>query len=134
MLVDLLGGSIQMSFENMITALPQVKAGKLVPLAVTSAERSFVLPDVPTMQEAGVKDYAIASWQAFFAPAGTPPAIVARLQAETARILARPDNAKKLQELGLTAGGGPSEELRSLIAQDVPRLGEIVKASGARVD
>ena len=86
------------------------------------------------MAEAGIKGYEIRSWQAMFAPAGTPKAIVMKLQQETARILARPDNARRLQDVGLTAGGGPPEELRKLIASEIPRLGKVVKASGAKVD
>ena len=134
MIPDLLAGTIQISFENITTAWPHVKSGRLKALAVTSAQRSFVAPEVPTMQEAGIKGYEITSWQAMFAPAGTPKAIVMKLQQETARILARPDNARRLQDVGLTAGGGPPEELRKLIASEIPRLGKVVKASGARVD
>jgi tripartite-type tricarboxylate transporter receptor subunit TctC len=134
MIPDLLAGTIQISFENITTAWPHVKSGRLKALAVTSGQRSFVAADVPTMQEAGVKGYEITSWQAMFAPAGTPKSIVMKLQQETARILARPDNARKLQDVGLTAGGGPPEELRKLIASEIPRLGKVVKASGARVD
>src|SRR3989441_1111022 len=79
MIPDLLAGTIQLSFENITTAYPQVKGGKLKALAVTSAQRSFVAPDVPAMAEAGLPGYDITSWQAMFAPAGTPGGIVARL-------------------------------------------------------
>ena len=134
MITDLLGGAIQLSFENINAALPHVKSGRLVPIAVTSEQRSFMLPDVPTMQEAGVKDYAIASWQAFFAPAGTPAPIVARLNEEANKILRTPANAKRLQEMGMTPGGGSPDDLAALIAKDIPRLGAIVKATGAVID
>src|SRR5438093_6352113 len=72
MIPDLIAGTIQLSFENITTAYPQVKGGKLKALAVTSAQRSFVAPDVPAMAEAGLPGYDITSWQAMFAPAGTP--------------------------------------------------------------
>src|SRR5437762_2572113 len=92
MLTDLLGGTIGISFENITTAYPPAKAGKLKALAVTSAKRSFVAPEVPTLAESGLAGYDISSWQAMFAPAGTPKEIVARLHAETAKILHAPDN------------------------------------------
>jgi len=134
MIPDLLAGTIQLSFENITTAYPPVKAGRLKALAVTSSKRSFMATEVPTMQEAGLAGYDISSWQAMFAPAGTPREIVGRLQAEVARILNSPENQKKLQDLGLDAGGGPSEDLAAVIRSDIPRLGKVVRESGAKVD
>jgi len=134
MIPDLLAGQIQLSFENITTAYPQVKSGKLKALAVTSAKRSFVAPEVPTMAEAGLAGYDISSWQAMYAPAGTPRETVARLHAETAKILRAPDNAKKLQDLGLDAGGITPEELNAFMRAEIPRLGKIVRDSGARID
>ena len=134
MIPDLLSGTISMSFENMTTAYPPAKAGKLKALAVTTTKRSFVAPDVPTMAESGLAGYEISSWQAMFAPAGTPREIVNRLYAETAKALKSPDVAKRLQELGLDAGGMTPEELGTLVKNDIPRLGKIVRDSGAKVD
>ena len=134
MMIDLLAGTTQLSFENSNTALPQVAAGKLRALAVTSAKRSKAAPEIPTMQEAGLAGYDISSWQAMFAPAGTPPAIVQRLHVEVAEILKQPENVKKLAELGLEPGGGKPEELAALIAAEIPRLGNVVRQSGAKVD
>jgi tripartite-type tricarboxylate transporter receptor subunit TctC len=134
MIPDLLAGTIQLSFENITTAYPQVKAGKLRALAVTSAKRSFVAPEVPTMAEAGLPGYDISSWQAMYAPAGTPREILARVYAETARILRQPENQKKLADLGLDAGGMAPEELTALMRAEIPRLGKVVKESGAKVD
>jgi tripartite-type tricarboxylate transporter receptor subunit TctC len=134
MIPDLLAGTIQLSFENITTAYPQVKGGKLKALAVTSSKRSFVAPEVPTMAEAGLAGYDISSWQAMYAPAGTPREIVARLHAETAKILRSPENQKKLSELGLDAGGMAPEELAALMRSDIPRLGKVVRESGAKVD
>jgi tripartite-type tricarboxylate transporter receptor subunit TctC len=134
MIPDLLAGTIHLSFENITTAYPQVRGGKLKALAVTSAKRSFVAPEVPTMAEAGLAGYDISSWQAMYAPAGTPKEIVTRLHAETAKILKAPENAKKLQELGLDAGGIAPEELTALMRSEIPRLGKVVKESGAKVD
>jgi len=134
MMIDLLAGTIQLSFENSNTALPQANAAKLIALAVTSAKRSKAALDIPTMQEAGLTGYDLSSWQAMFAPAGTPPAIVARLQKDVAEMLKQPDNIKKLAELGLEPGGGKPEELAALIAAEIPRLGNVVRQSGAKVD
>ena len=134
MMPDLLGGVISMSFENMTTAFPPAKAGKLKALAVTSGKRSFAAPDVPTMQEAGLAGYDISSWQAMFAPAGLPKEIQERLYAETVKALKAPDVAKRLQELGLDAGGMRPEQLTALIRADIPKLGKIVRDSGAQVD
>jgi tripartite-type tricarboxylate transporter receptor subunit TctC len=134
MMTDLLGGTISMSFENMTTAYPPAKGGKLKALAVTTSKRSFVAPDVPTMAESGLAGYEISSWQAMFAPAGVPREIIARLYAETAKALKSPDVAKRLQELGLDAGGMPPEELGALIRSEIPRLGKIVRDSGAKID
>jgi tripartite-type tricarboxylate transporter receptor subunit TctC len=134
MIPDLLSGTIGMSFENITTAYPPVKAGRLKALAVTSSKRSFVAPEVPTMAEAGLAGYDISSWQAMFAPAGTPKDILARLYSETARILRSPENQKKLADLGLEAGGMPPDQLSALIRDEIPRLGKVVKQSGASVD
>jgi tripartite-type tricarboxylate transporter receptor subunit TctC len=134
MIPDLLAGTISMSFENLTTAYPPAKSGKLKALAVTTSKRSFVAPDVPTLAEAGLAGFEISSWQAMFAPAGTPKDIIARLYAETAKALKAPDVAKRLQDLGLDAGGMPPEELAALIRDEIPRLGKIVRESGAKVD
>jgi tripartite-type tricarboxylate transporter receptor subunit TctC len=134
MIPDLLAGTISMSFENLTTAYPPVKSGKLKALAVTSSKRSFVAPDVPTMQEAGLAGYDISSWQAMFAPAGLPKDIHERIYAETAKALRSPDVVKKLQDLGLEPGGMRPEELNALVLDDIPKLGKIVRESGAKVD
>jgi tripartite-type tricarboxylate transporter receptor subunit TctC len=119
---------------HITTAFPPAKAGKLKALAVTSAKRSFVAPDVPTIAEAGLPGYDISSWQAMFAPAGTPKEIVTRLHAEVAKILRSPENQKRLTDLGLESGGMAPEELTALIRSDIPKLGKVVRESGAKVD
>ncbi len=134
MMADLLASTIQISFENSNTAIPQIAGKKLIGLAVTSAKRSKAAPELPTLQEAGLDGFDLSSWQAMFAPAGTPSAIVNRLQREVAEILKQPDNLKRLAEMGLEPGGGKPEELAALVAKDIPRLSEVVKRSGAKVD
>jgi len=134
MIPDLLSGVLSMSFENLTTAYPPAKQGKLRALAVTSAKRSFIAPEVPTLAESGLAGYDISSWQALFAPAGIPKPILDRFYAETVKALKSPDVVKRLQELGLDAGGITPDEMTAKLRTDIPRLGKIVRDSGAKVD
>ena len=134
MMTDLLGGTVSMAFENMTTAYPPTKTGKLKALAVTTSKRSFVAPEVPTLAETGIPGFDISSWQAMFAPAGLPKDIHARVYSEVAKALKSPEIATRLHDLGLDPGGMPPEELASLIRQEIPKLGKIVRDSGAKVD
>ncbi|HVQ06121.1 MAG TPA: tripartite tricarboxylate transporter substrate binding protein [Burkholderiaceae bacterium] len=134
MMPELLGGTLLVAMDNIATAVPHLKAGKLRALAVTSAQRSGVAPDVPTMAESGLAGYELSSWQAVFAPAGTPKAVIDKLYGEIAKILKTPDVEKRLTELGLDLSGMPPAQLGELVKADVPRLGKIVKESGARAE
>lgn len=134
MLPELLGGTLPVAFDNVASAIPHIKAGKLRALAVTTATRSAVVPDVPTLAESGLAGYELSSWQAVFAPAGTPKPIVDRLYSEISKILQMPDVQKRLSDLGLDLSGMPPQQLEALVKADVPRLGKIVKDSGAKAD
>ena len=134
MMPELLGGTLLVAMDNIATAVPHLKAGKLRALAVTSAQRSGVAPDVPTMAESGLAGYELSSWQAVFAPAGTRKAVIDKLYGEIAKILKTPDVEKRLTELGLDLSGMPPAQLGELVKADVPRLGKIVKESGARAE
>ncbi len=134
MIPELLGGTLQVAVDNIATALPHMKAGKLRALAVTTAQRSGVAPDVPTMAESGLAGYELSSWQAVFAPAGTPPAIVERLYTEIAKILKLPDVSQRLSDLGLDLSGMPPAQLAALVKAEVPRLGKVVRDSGAKAE
>ena len=134
MMPELLGGNLPVAMDNIATAVQHVNAGKLRALAVTSATRSVVAPDVPTMAESGLVGYDISSWQAVFAPAGTPAPIVERLYTEISRILKTPDMQKRLGDLGLNISDMTPAQLSALVKSDVPRLGKIVKESGAKAD
>ncbi|MFY8085557.1 MAG: Bug family tripartite tricarboxylate transporter substrate binding protein [Rubrivivax sp.] len=134
MMPELLGGTLPVAFDNIATAIPHMKTGKLRALAVTTTQRSGVAPDVPTMVEAGLPGYELSSWQAVFAPAGTPKPVVDRLYAEIGRILKMPDVAKRLGDLGLDLSGMSPAELAAVIKADVPRLGKVVRDSGAKAD
>ena len=134
MIPELLGGTLPVAVDNITTVIQHIKSGKLRALAVTSAQRSGVAPDVPTMAESGLAGYELSSWQAVFAPAGTPKPIVDRLYTEIGKILKMPDVAKRLTDLGLDISGMAPAELAALIKADVPRLGKVVKDSGAKAD
>lgn len=134
MMTDLLGGNITIAVDNIATAIPHMKAGKLRALAVTTAKRSQAAPDVPTFAEQGLTGYEIASWQAAFAPAGTPQPVIDRLYREISTYLKAPDVQKRFADMGLDASGMPPQELAALVKADVERLGKVVKASGAKAD
>ena len=133
-MVETIAGQIQSLFGNVLAALPYVKAGRLRALAVTTAERSAVLPDLPAIAEAGVPGFDVSTWHGWLAPAGTPPAIVKKLSAELAAAVKSPDIAKKLAEDGGEPIGGSPELLRNLIALEVPRWRKVVKDAGMRIE
>jgi len=131
---DLLGGQVQMMFDNAPSAMPHVKAGKLRALAVTSPRRIPALPDVPTVIESGVAGFDVFSWFALFAPAGTPKEIVAKLNAHANQALAKPDVQARMADLGAESVGGTTERLASHVNAEVARWSKVVKESGARAD
>ena len=136
-LIDLMGGSMDLMFDNLPSALPHIKAGKLKGLAVTSAKRSDAIPELPTIAEAGgpaLKGYEASSWFGLMAPAGTPPEIVARLQQETAKALGSPALKERLQAQGAIPSGMSSADFVAFIAAETRKWAAVVKASGAKVD
>ncbi len=136
-LLDMVAGNMDVMFDNLPSSMQQIKAGKLLPLAVTSAKRSPALPDVPTVEEAGgpaLKGYEASSWFGLLAPAGTPPDIVNRIQQETAKALAAPAVREKLLAQGAIPGGNTPAEFAKMIAAEHAKWAKVVKASGAKVD
>jgi tripartite-type tricarboxylate transporter receptor subunit TctC len=130
-LTALLSGEITMMFDTLITSIPQVKAGRLRALAVTQTNRVKALPDVPTVAEAGVKDYRFEAWQSIVVPAGTDKAIVAKIQADTVKVLAQPEVRRALADDGANElVGGTPEELARLIRTDIERYRVLLKAAG----
>ena len=130
----LLAGDTQFMFDNLANAMAQVKAGKLRALAVTTANRSPLAPDLPTMAEAGLPGFDISTWYGFFAPAGTPPAIVAKWSAEVAKVLNAPDVRAKFVADGAEPAPNTPEQFAQFIAREQAKYARIVKASGAKVD
>ncbi|MDO9133199.1 tripartite tricarboxylate transporter substrate binding protein [Hydrogenophaga sp.] len=131
---DLLGGQVQSMFDNTPSALPHVKGGKLRAIAITSAQRSNLLPDVPTLAESGFPGFDVQSWFGLSAPAGTPRAVVDRLNAELGKVLASPDVRERLVNLAATPSHGTPEQFRSFTAAEVKRWQEVVKLSGAKAE
>jgi len=136
-LLDLVAGSTDVMFDNLPSSMQQIKAGKLKALAVTSAQRSPALPDVPTVEEAGgpsLKGYEASSWFGLLAPAGTPPDIVNRIQQEVAKSLGTPAIKEKLVAQGAIPSGNTPAEFAKLIDSEHRKWAAVVKASGAKVD
>jgi tripartite-type tricarboxylate transporter receptor subunit TctC len=131
---DLLGGRVTMMFDNMPSSLPLVREGKLRALGVTSAKRSAAAPEIPTIAEQGLPGFDAVSWFALLAPAGTPRPIVDKLQGEVKRILAAPDIARKLAEIGLEPVGSTADELAAYQRAEIAKWAKVVKDSGAKVE
>ncbi len=136
-LIDLLAGNVDLMFDNLPSALPHIKSGKLKALAVTSGSRSTALPELPTMAEAGgslLRNYEASSWFGLLAPAGTPADVVNRVQQETAKALALPAIKERLQAQGAIPSGHAPADFAKLIDAETKKWAQVVKASGAKVD
>ncbi|PZX21023.1 conserved hypothetical protein, UPF0065 [Cupriavidus phytorum] len=131
---SVLAGETTFMFDNLTQALPQIRAGKLRALAVTSAERLPALPDVPTMAQAGVKDFVVMGWLGFFAPAKTPPAVAAALQEALAKAMRDPEVVARLRDMGGVAGGEPQPKFAALVRGEIQRWGETIRASKVSLD
>ena len=131
---DLLGGQISMSFDTVTPVLPHIKAGKLRALAVTTARRSGALPDVPTLDEAGLKGFDIGTWFGVLAPAATPKDVVARLNAEMVKIIKSPDFGKRMAEIGAEPIGNTSEQMAQQIKVETDKFARLVKEAKVVID
>ena len=133
-LTDVIAGQLSMIFPAISAALPQVSAGKLRALAVTSLRRSTAAGDVPTMDESGLKGYEVYSWIGIMGPAGLPKETVTRLHAEGTRIVKLPDIAQRFRALGIDIIGNAPDEFGRIMQADLVKFGKLVKASGAKLD
>ncbi|BEU95874.1 tripartite tricarboxylate transporter substrate binding protein [Acidovorax sp. DW039] len=127
MATDLLGGQISMSFDTITPVLPHIKGGKLRALAVTTAKRSAALPDVPTLDEAGLKGFDLGTWFGVLAPAGTPKEVVTRLNTEMVKIIQSADFRKKMEDIGADPIGNTPEQMARQIKEDTERFARLVK-------
>ncbi|RDI26005.1 tripartite-type tricarboxylate transporter receptor subunit TctC [Pseudacidovorax intermedius] len=134
-MTDVAAGLVPFMFDQVTAALPLVQSGKLKLLAVTTGRRIALQPQLPTMIEAGLPGFEMSSWQAVYAPKGTPRPIVQRLNAEIVKALRQPDVKDKLEgQLAMEIVASSPEELRDFMAQEIPRWAELVKKSGATAD
>jgi tripartite-type tricarboxylate transporter receptor subunit TctC len=134
LMVDLLAGQVDLAFDGMGTSSVQIKAGKLIPLAVSTMVRNPVLPNVPTFNEAGVPGYEVRTWYALWALKGTPKDIQDRMYKEVVIAMNQPDLKKIWAEQGADVGGMPPAEFAKLIHSEIAKWAKIVKQSGAQVD
>ena len=133
-MTDALGGNVPLVYTAVAGALQHVKAGRLVPIAVSSAKRVGSLPDTPTFMEAGVANFDVSSWVAILAPAKTPRAIVERLNRELNAVLTDPAIVERLATLGIEATPGPPQQLADQIRGDLVKYGQVVKAAGIKAE
>jgi tripartite-type tricarboxylate transporter receptor subunit TctC len=131
---DLIGGQIHLMFDNLASSLAQVRAGRVKALAVTTAKRSTLAPELPTIAESGLAGFDISTWFGIFAPAGTPREAIARLHAEFTRALATPDVREKMLNMGAEPVGNTPAEFATFIRAEAEKYARVIKASGARVD
>lgn len=130
---DVVAGQVNMTFD-LATVEPHIRAGKLRPIAVANARRSSAFPEVPTIAESGVPGYEVSAWYGLFAPAGTPPAIVQRLQAEVVSALKDPALLQRLSALGAEPAGSTPEELSRFVRSEYDKWGKVVRQAGIRLD
>lgn len=130
--LDIIGGNVQMMFDTTSSSMAQIKAGKFKPLAVTSERRSSELPDVPTLAEAGLPGFDMTTWYAVYVTAGTPPDVVAKLQAELIRIVALPDVQAKLRGLGGEPGTMTVEQFTLFNAREYERFGRLIREANIK--
>lgn len=134
MTTDVIGGHIEMVFHNAPVLLPHIRAGSLRGIAITSAQRNAAAPDIPTLSESGVPGYQVTSWYAMYVPAGTPQAVIARLNADIAKALALPDVKAWMVAQGGVAGGGTPEELAAFQAAETVKWRNLIKTANIKAE
>jgi tripartite-type tricarboxylate transporter receptor subunit TctC len=132
--IDLIGGQITMSFDTITPVLPHIKAGKLRPLAVTTAKRSSALPEVPTLEEAGLKGFDIGTWFGVLAPAATPKDIVARLNTEMVKVIQSPEFRKRMEEIGAEPIGNSADQMAQQIKGETEKFAKLVKDAKVTIE
>ena len=131
---DLLGGQLTMSFDTVTPVLAHIKAGKLRALAVTTSKRSAVLPDVPTLDEVGLKGFDLSTWFGLLAPAGTPKAIVSMLNLELVKIINSADFKKRMDDIGAEPVGNTPDQMARQIKDDTERFATLVKNARVSIE
>ena len=134
MMQDLLGGQVDLCFDSLSSSSPQIKAGKLIALAITSDKRSPAFPDLPTMAEAGYKGFEVTTWYALWGIKGTPQPILDKMYAENVKALTDPEIKKIWESQGATVGGLPPKEFATFISSEIAKWGKVVKDSNIKID
>lgn len=134
MMTDLLGGQVDLAFDGMSTSAAPIKGGRLRPLAVTTGQRSFIVPDVPTMKESGFRDFEVTTWYAIWAVKGTPQAVIDRMYAETVKAMNTPELKAVWEQQGATVGGMPPAEFGKFVTSEIDKWGKVVRASKLKID
>ena len=132
--IDLIAGHVSLMFDNLASALPNIKAQRVRAIAVTTLTRSPLLPIVPTISESGLKGFDVSTWFGIFAPAGTPPELVNKLNVEVVRILHTNEMRERLAALGAEPAGNKPDDFLAFIKAEIPKYAKVIKASGARAD
>jgi tripartite-type tricarboxylate transporter receptor subunit TctC len=133
-LTGLMSGDVKLLFSDMAVALPHLKENKVRALAITSLKRSPLAPDLPTLDEAGLKGYEALVWQGLLAPAGTPPEIIARLNAESVRILALPEIRERFASLGSSVEPGTPDAFAAVVRRDVDKWAKVIKDANVKAE
>ncbi len=133
-IADLIGRQVNMMFINLPTGMPQVKGGKVKVLAVSSKQRVAQLPDIPTVDEAGLRGFETSAWSGVYAPAGTPREIIARLNTEINKILKMPSVREQLAAQGAEPEGGSPEEFKRFTSDEIVKWAKVIKTSGAKIE
>jgi tripartite-type tricarboxylate transporter receptor subunit TctC len=133
-IADTIGGQIPIMFGNLPVALPHVRSGKVLALATTTAKRSPLAPEIPTMSEGGIKDFEMATWYGMLAPAGTPPELVAKIQRDAARVLTDAATRERLTKMGVDLILNTPEEFRAYLASEIARYTKIIKSAGLKAE
>jgi tripartite-type tricarboxylate transporter receptor subunit TctC len=134
MLIDLIGGQVQLGFDNLPSSIGHIRSGKLRAIAVTTAKRFPGAPEIPTMAESGVPGYEVSAWFGLLAPAGTPKPVIDALYTNIAAILKQPEVVKQLFDLGAEPGGNTPEAYARQIAADVEKWKKVVAATGVKAE
>src|SRR5690348_5832260 len=134
MMQDLIAGQVDMAFDGMATSAPQIKGGKLKPLAVTTATHSFAVPNVPTMREAGLPGYEVTTWYALWGIKGTPKEALDRMYQETVKAMQSPELKTVWESQGATVGGESPEKFGALVNSEITKWAKVVKDAGAKID
>jgi tripartite-type tricarboxylate transporter receptor subunit TctC len=130
----LMSGEVDITFENTLIVLPQVKSGRLRPIAATGVQRSKLLPDLPTVAEAGVPGFSASGWYGMMAPVATPKDIVAKLNADITRVLRMPDIADRLNSMAAEPAPGTPEQFGAFIRVEIDKWAKVVKAANMKAD